>query len=80
MKKVIKTHNICAREIEYELDNGVVKNVRFIGGCAGNGYGIANLVEGMPIDEVVKRLKGVPCRLGTSCPDQLAKALEEESK
>ena len=78
MKKVVQTKNICARGIEYRIENGNVYDVRFLGGCAGNGSGISALVEGMPVGEVINRLKGVQCRFGTSCPDQLATALEEE--
>jgi len=80
MKKVIKTRGICAREIEYEIDNkGLVRNVRFIGGCSGNGHGISALVDGMAPEEVAKRLNGISCQTrATSCPDQLAKALMGE--
>ncbi|MCL2756097.1 MAG: TIGR03905 family TSCPD domain-containing protein [Firmicutes bacterium] len=79
MKKVIETRGVCASGIEYDIDeNGIVRNVKFLGGCAGNGYGISALVEGMHAEEVAKRLSGIPCRMGTSCPDQLAKALMEE--
>ena len=80
MRKTIKTRGICASSIEYDIADGVVTNVKFYGGCAGNAVGIANLVEGMPASEVVKRLKGVQCRYGTSCPDQLAEALETEEE
>jgi len=79
MKKIVETKGICARSIEYELDGDIVRNVRFVGGCAGNGAGIAQLVEGQKIDDVIARLKGIGCGMrGTSCPDQLAKALEED--
>lgn len=75
---VYQTKGICARAIEIETDNDTIKSVRFIGGCAGNTSGIAKLVEGMNIDEVIKRLEGTPCGpKSTSCPDQLAKALKE---
>ncbi|MCL2846771.1 MAG: TIGR03905 family TSCPD domain-containing protein [Firmicutes bacterium] len=82
MKRTVQTRGVCARGIEYEIDaDGLVRNVRFLGGCAGNAIGLANMVDGMTPAEVVKRLKGVPCQMrGTSCPDQLAKALEEEGK
>lgn len=68
---------VCSRGIDFELEDGIVKNVRFTGGCSGNTQGIAALVEGMPAREAVKRLKGIKCGYKpTSCPDQLAKALE----
>lgn len=74
---VYKTSGTCSREIQYEVENGIVKNVKFIGGCNGNTQGVAALVEGMKIEEVISRLKGIQCGMrGTSCPDQLAKALE----
>ena len=73
-----KTQGVCATYIEYDLDEqNLVRNVRFTGGCVGNRQAIAALVEGMPVDEVVKRLRGIPCRNGTSCADQFAKALDE---
>jgi len=78
MKKIVQTQKICAKAIEYEIDDkGLVRNVVFQGGCMGNGLGVSALVEGMTPQEVVRRLKGVQCRFGTSCPDQLATALEE---
>lgn len=68
---------VCARQITFEVENGIVKNVRFLGGCSGNTQGISSLVEGMEINDVIKRLKGTDCNgKRTSCPDQLAKALE----
>jgi len=71
-----KTTNVCATYIEYDLDNaGCLHNVHFTGGCKGNRIAVAKLVEGMHKDEVIKRLRGIDCRLGTSCADQLAKAL-----
>lgn len=70
---------VCSRQINLELDeNGKITNCEFIGGCAGNTQGVCMLVKGMDAEEAVKRLKGIDCRgRGTSCPDQLAKALEE---
>lgn len=72
---VFKTSGTCSRAIEFDVVNGKVYNVKFIGGCMGNTQGIAKLVEGMDINEVIAKLKGTNCRAGTSCPDQLAKAL-----
>lgn len=69
---------VCAPKIEFELDeNKIVHNVRFFGGCTGNRNGISKLVEGMHADEVIEKLSGITCRSGTSCPDQLAKALKK---
>jgi uncharacterized protein (TIGR03905 family) len=72
------TKGVCSRRIFFELDGTTVKNVRFEGGCHGNTQGLAALANGMQADELIKRLKGTDCRgRGTSCPDQLAKAIEE---
>jgi len=61
-----------------ELDGDIIKSVEIIGGCAGNTVGVSKLIEGMKIDEAIKRLKGIPCGFkSTSCPDQLSIALEE---
>lgn len=71
-----KTEDICAPYIDFTVENGVVKNVVFTGGCVGNHKGIAALVEGMPVDEVIQKLQGITCGYrNTSCPDQLAQAL-----
>lgn len=80
---VYTTSGTCSREIHYDIveENGqkVVRNVRYIGGCNGNLQGIGRLVEGLPITEVIERLKGIRCGYkSTSCPDQLALALEKE--
>ena len=73
-----KTKGTCSREIAFEIENGKVKNVQFFGGCNGNLKGIAALVEGMDIDEVITRVEGIRCGSKvTSCPDQLAQALKE---
>jgi uncharacterized protein (TIGR03905 family) len=75
---VYKTKGVCARSIEFEIENDTVKSVKFNGGCNGNTQGIASLVKGMKVDDVITRLKGTDCNgRGTSCPDQLARALEE---
>ncbi len=76
-----RTSGTCSKEMMIEVEGDVVKRVTIVGGCAGNTIGISKLVEGMKVDEVIKRLKGIPCgSKGTSCPDQLAKALEEMKK
>ena len=76
-----KTSGVCARQITLDVEDGIIKDVKFIGGCNGNGNGISMLVKGMKTEDVIKRLKGVKCEhRNTSCPDQLAKALEEISE
>ena len=78
MKTVYQTVGTCSKQIELELEDGMVRSVRFVGGCHGNLQGISKLVEGMPVQEVVGRLKGIRCGMKpTSCPDQLARALEQ---
>ena len=73
-----KTRGTCSRQIDFELENGIVKNVSFFGGCNGNLKGIGALVEGRPAQEVIAILKGMKCGFKqTSCPDQLALALEK---
>ena len=72
-----KTRGTCSRQIQIELSEDVIRHVEFVGGCAGNAQGVARLVEGMKVDDVIVRLKGIQCRSGTSCPDQLARALED---
>lgn len=72
---VYKTRGTCSSHIELEIADGVVTHCRFIGGCAGNTVGLAKMVIGQKAEEVVNRLKGVPCRGATSCPDQLAQAI-----
>lgn len=72
---------VCSQEMIIELDGDTIKKVTIVGGCAGNTVGISSLIQGMKIDEAIKRLKGIPCGYrGTSCPDQLALALEEAKK
>lgn len=77
MKTTYTTHGTCARSIEIETDGDTIATVVFHGGCRGNAAGIAALVKGMPLAEVISRLQGIECRNGTSCPDQLATALKE---
>ena len=72
-----KTSGTCSREILFEIEDGKVKNVQYIGGCNGNLKGIGSLVEGMDVDEVITRLECTTCGMkSTSCPDQLAQALK----
>lgn len=75
--KIYKTQGTCSRAIDYEVTDGIVTACEFVGGCPGNTQGVANLVVGRKVEDVIKSLKGIQCRNGTSCPDQLARALEE---
>lgn len=68
---------VCTVNIEFDIEDDIVKNIKFTRGCSGNTQGVAKLAEGMKVDEVIARLKNTDCNgRGTSCPDQLAKALE----
>lgn len=72
---------VCSMQIDIEVEDGIVKNVKFHGGCNGNGKGIASLVRGRSVDEVIAALEGTTCgSKSTSCPDQLAVALKEIRK
>lgn len=77
MEKIIyQPKGVCSRKIEIEVDGDIIRQVRFIGGCAGNTQGVARLLAGMTIEEAIARLEGIECGVkGTSCPDQLAQAL-----
>ncbi len=79
MKTTYTTFGTCSRFIDIELDGGRVKEVRFVGGCAGNTRGIAALAAGLPVGMVIEKTRGIVCRNDTSCPDQLARALESLS-
>ena len=73
-----KPSGVCSREMIIELDGNTIKKLTIVGGCDGNTKGISKLVVGMNINDVIERLKGIQCGMeGTSCPDQLAKALLE---
>ncbi len=77
MKYAFTPRGVCSARIEFELEGNTVKNVEFTRGCSGNTQGVAALCEGMDADEVIKRLEGINCGgKGTSCPDQLAKAIK----
>ena len=72
-----KTTGVCSRSIDFDVVDDKVTNVRFEGGCSGNTQGVASLVEGMNVDEAIKRMEGIRCGFrATSCPDQLAMALK----
>ena len=69
---------VCSRRIDIEIEDGIIKSVKYSGGCAGNTQGVAALVAGMSVEEAIERLSGIRCGFKpTSCPDQLARALEE---
>lgn len=73
-----KTSGTCSKLIDFEVENNIIKSVAFTGGCNGNLQGISSLVSGMDINEAISKLKGIKCGFkSTSCPDQLARALEE---
>ena len=78
MTYTFKTQGTCSRKITFDLEDGIVKNVSFEGGCNGNLKGISALVEGKEAEEVIKTVSGITCGFkSTSCPDQLARALHE---
>ena len=78
MHKTYKTSGTCSAQIDFDIEDNKIYNLKFIGGCNGNLKGIAALVEGQDINTVKDKLKGIKCGFrNTSCPDQLAKALEE---
>lgn len=73
-----KTQGVCSSEIDFEIEDNIIKSVRFVGGCSGNTQGVAALIAGMNIDDAINRLEGIKCGFRpTSCPDQLAKALRQ---
>ena len=78
MEYEYKTRGVCSRKITFSVDDGKVCKVAFDGGCNGNGKGVAALVEGMDVDEAIRRMEGIKCGMkNTSCPDQLAQALRQ---
>ena len=78
MKIEFQPQGVCARQIIIDIENDIVNDVKFIGGCSGNTQGVARLVEGMSKEEAIARLEGIRCGAkSTSCPDQLAKALKQ---
>lgn len=78
MQYSYKPSGVCARMISFDIENNTVKNIKFSGGCSGNTKGLAALAEGMSADEIINRLSGIRCGFkGTSCPDQLAKAVAQ---
>ncbi len=77
MKFTYKTKGVCSRSIDLEVENGIVTDVKFNGGCNGNTQGISSLVKGMKVEDVIEKLQGIKCGFkDTSCPAQLAQALK----
>jgi uncharacterized protein (TIGR03905 family) len=80
-KFTYKPEGVCSQLIEIETEDGIIKNVQFLGGCNGNLQGISALIKGMSVEDAKERLKGIECGFkNTSCPDQLSKALEKMSQ
>ncbi len=77
MKHTYIPKGVCSRQITVEVEDGIIKSVAFVGGCAGNTAGVSKLCVGRKVDDVIELLRGTQCRNGTSCPDQLSYALEE---
>ena len=79
MENIVYTPNgVCSRKMELEISDGVITNVKITGGCAGNTQGVSRLLIGMRVDDAIERLSGIRCGFKpTSCPDQIAKALQE---
>ncbi len=74
-------HGVCSRQIQIEIEDGVIQSIQFLGGCNGNLKGVSALASGRRVEEVIPLLRGIDCGgKGTSCPDQLSKALEEALK
>ena len=72
------TKGVCSMKMIFEIEGNIVKSLKIVGGCPGNTVGVSKLVEGKNIDEIISMLKGIPCGVkGTSCPDQIARALQE---
>lgn len=77
MKLTYKTNGVCSRSIDLEVEDGIVIDVKFNGGCNGNTQGISALVRGMKVEDVIEKLQGIKCGFkNTSCPAQLAEALK----
>lgn len=78
MQYEYKTKGTCSQRIFFEIEDGILKNVQFVGGCNGNLQGISSLVDGMAVQDVISKIEGIRCGMKpTSCPDQLAAALKE---
>ena len=81
MEYIYNPRGVCSMRMIFNIEGNIVKSLKIIGGCPGNTIGVSKLVEGKNIEEVIQMLKGIPCgNKGTSCPDQIAIALEEYKK
>lgn len=81
MEYIYTPKGVCSMQMIFDIENNVIKSLKIIGGCPGNTIGVSRLVVGKTVDEVIEMLKGIPCGArGTSCPDQVAVALEEYKK
>lgn len=69
--------NVCSRKIQFEIENGKITHCEFVGGCTGNTQGISKLIVDLTPKQVIDKLQGIQCRNGTSCPDQLANAMQK---
>ena len=77
MEYIYTPKGVCSMQMIFDIENNVIKSLKIIGGCPGNTIGVSRLVVGKTVDEVIEMLKGIPCGArGTSCPDQVAVALE----
>ena len=77
MKFSYLPQGVCSRKFNFDVEDGVIRSVEIIGGCPGNLFGISRLIEGMKVDEVIRRFEGISCAgKPTSCPDQIAQALK----
>lgn len=80
-KIIINPKGVCSRTIEVDVEDGIIQEVRFYGGCSGNTQGVSALLKGMKVDEVISRLEGIKCGFrNTSCPNELAKGIKEYYK
>ena len=81
MEYIYTPKGVCSMQMIFQIDNNIIKSLKIVGGCPGNTIGVSRLVVGKTVDEVIGMLKGIPCGArGTSCPDQVAVALEEYKK
>ncbi len=81
MEYIYTPKGVCSMQMIFDIENNIIKSLKIIGGCPGNTIGVSRLVVGKTVDEVIEMLKGIPCGArGTSCPDQVAIALEEYKK
>ena len=78
MRYTYKTSGTCSKRIDFDIDDDIISNVEFTGGCNGNTQGVCSLVDGMTVEQIEKKLKNIQCGMkGTSCPDQLSRAVRE---